>query len=216
MAPFKFFLFLFLTILISPKIIYSQQSTMGRNVDQLSIFIASSRFEQIRKNLGEVPAIDSLFQESLRISNNNISDALVACTWACLTVKDATIVTPLLNFKLVIPFFSSANETFQKKNQNLPRYIFPDSPKSKWGDVDKLSHFFGSAFLEYNSFIPGVSKLFGYFIEVFEESFKIDSKFSGRDISVNSLGIKFGSDLRKKTGILPSKYLKLYKLEITE
>jgi len=212
MAPFKIFLILSVTISGFANIVYSQQSTTGRNVDQLSRYISSPRFAEIRQRYGELASVDSIFRESMRIADSDISDALIACTWACLTVKEATVVTPLLNMRLSIPFFSASTEIFKQKNRNLPRYLFDDSPTTESGDIDKLSHFFGSAFLEYNSFIPGVTELFGYFIEVFEESFKIDSKFSGKDISVNLLGIKFGNELRKKSRELPSNYLKLYKL----
>ena len=211
MAPFKIFLILSVTISCFTNEVCSQQSTTGRNVDQLSRYISSTRFAEIKLNFGELASVDSIFMESLRISNSDISDALIACTWACLTVKEATVVTPVLKVKLTIPFFSSSIDIFKEKNRNLPRFLFDDSPTTEYGDIDKLSHFFGSAFLEYNSFIPGVTELFGYFIEVFEESFKIDSKFSGKDISVNLLGIKFGNELRKKSRELPSNYLKLYK-----
>ncbi|MBK7867262.1 MAG: hypothetical protein IPJ75_09870 [Ignavibacteriales bacterium] len=182
-------------------------------MDILSHFIASDEFGMIRKNAGEMASVDTIFSVSLRLSSGNISLALAACTWSCLTVKTATVVTPILGTKLTIPFFSTDDPTFGAKNKNLPRYFFEDSPVSSSGDVDKLAHFFGSAYLQYISFIPGIVELFGYFIEVFEESFKVDSKFSTRDIIVNKIGIKFGNELSEKPEAKPSDYLKQYKIE---
>lgn len=213
MAVFKFFLLFFITLLILPQPAFSQASKTGKFVDHLSKYIASDEFKMIRKNVGELASVDSIFSVSLRISGGDISCALAACTWTCLTVKNATVVTPILGIRLTIPFFSTEESTFEIKNKNLPGYFFKDSPTSSSGDVDKLSHFFGSAYLQYNSFIPGIAQLFGYFIEAFEESFKVDSKFSSRDIKVNKIGIKFGNELREKPEVKPSDYLKQYKTE---
>lgn len=213
MAVFKFFLVFFISFSILHTPAFSQGSKIGKVVDILSNFIASDEFGLIRKNSGEMASVDTIFYAALRFSNGNISLALAACTWSCLTVKTATVVTPILGVKLVIPFFSTDDLTFTTKNKNLPRYFFEDSPPGSTGDVDKLAHFFGSAYLQYNSFVPGIAELFGYFIEVFEESFKVDSKFSSRDIIVNKIGIKFGNELREKPEVKPSDYLKQYKTE---
>lgn len=213
MPLFKFFPVFFISFTILQTVSFPQESKTGKVVDVLSNYIASDEFGYIRDNFGELEPVDTIFQKAVGFSNGDISLALAACTWSCLTVKTATVVTPVLGTKLVIPFFSTDGFTFTKKNKNLPRYLFEDSPASSSGDVDKLAHFFGSAYLEYNSFIPGIVELFGYFIEVFEESFKVDSKFSSRDIIVNKIGIKFGNELREKPEAKPSDFLKQYKIE---
>lgn len=213
MAVFKFFLVFFVSFSILHTPVFSQGSKTGKAVDILSDYIASDEFGLLRKNYGELASVDTIFEKAMRFSNGDISLALAACTWSCLTVKTATVVTPIWGIKLVIPFFSTDELTFTTKNNNLPRYFFEDSPTASSGDVDKLAHFFGSAYLQYNSFIPGIAELFGYFIEVFEESFKVDSKFSSRDIIVNKIGIKFGNELREKPEAKPSDFLKQYKIE---
>ncbi len=213
MAVFKFFLLFFILFLILPTSAFPQGSRTGKVVEILSEYIASPEFGLNRINSGEPASVDSIFSAALRFSGGDISLALSACTWTCLTVKTATVVTPILGTKLVYPCFSTDDLTFAAKNKNLPRYFFEDSPVSSSGDIDKLAHFFGSAYLQYNSFIPGIVELFGYFIEVFEESFKVDSKFSARDIIVNKIGIKFGNELREKPEAKPSDFLKQYKIE---
>lgn len=189
---------------------FPQGSRTGRNVSELTKYIASSPAFDTKDTKSHIDLVDSIFAKALSISDGDISEALAACTWTCLTVRTATVISPLIGYPLVIPFFSAADSLFREKNKQLPRYLFPDSPSSGSGDVDKLAHFFGTAYIEYNSFIPGVTYFFGVFIEVFEESFKVDSKFSVRDVNVNSLGIKFGDGLKKKSDLLPSQFLKQY------
>ncbi len=208
MVTFRIFIpcfTLFLLSFISPL---AQASSTGKNVVALTSYIASSAIFDRTTTKSDIDLVDSIFVQALRIADGNISEALAACTWTCLPVRTATIISPIIGYPLVIPFISADDSSFLEKNKRLPRYLFPDSPKSRSGDVDKLAHFFGTAYIEYNSFIPGVTRFFGVFIEVFEESFKVDSKFSVRDIDVNSLGIKFGDGLKKKTDLLPSQFLK--------
>ncbi len=192
-------------------VVFPQGSRTGKNVSELTEYIASSPAFDTKDSKSHIDLVDSIFLHALSISDGDISGALAACTWTCLTVRTATVISPLIGYPLVIPFFSASDSVFRDKNRRLPRYLFPDSPPSGSGDVDKLAHFFGTAYIEYNSFIAGVTYFFGVFIEVFEESFKVDSKFSVRDVNVNSLGIKFGDGLKKKSDLLPSQFLKQYK-----
>jgi hypothetical protein len=210
MINLKIFFFLILFYSSLQKYTFGQESQIGIQVDLISRFVGSEIFTKIRAEQGEIVAVDSIFSAALRFSNNNISDALVSCTWACLAVREAKIITPIFKIELIIPFVSSDSLTFARKNKNLPRFLFYDSPSSGSGDIDKLSHFFGSAFLRYNCFIPGFVDLVGYFIEVFEESFKVDSKISLRDMNVNSLGAKFADGLKENPKISPSFFLNKY------
>ena len=66
-------------------------------------------------------------------------------------------------------------------------------PEIDYGDKDKLAHFFGSAFLSYESTIFDLGKLIGYFVEAFEESFKVQSTVDLRDLDVNEYGRLFGT-----------------------
>jgi len=210
MSPSKFFLIFILIVIVTPTRLLPQSSTTGKNVAALTRYISTSESFMTPHKVSEIDLVDSIYLNAIRMTGGEISPALAACIWTCLTVRSATIISPILRTPFVIPFFSASDSIFREKNRRLPKYLFPDSPNSPAGDVDKLAHFFGSAYIEFNSFIPGVTEFFGWFIEVFEETFKLDSKISYRDIKVNSLGIKFGNGLRKKNDLLPSDFLKLY------
>ena len=67
-----------------------------------------------------------------------------------------------------------------------------------------LHIFFGSAFLSYESHIFDLGKLIGYFVEAFEESFKVQSSVDIRDLDVNDYGRLFGNLLQENNDLLPS------------
>jgi hypothetical protein len=49
-----------------------------------------------------------------------------------------------------------------------------------------------------------MGKLIGYFVEAFEESFKVQSSVDLRDLDVNDYGRLFGSLLKENKDLLPS------------
>jgi hypothetical protein len=90
--------------------------------------------------------------------------------------------------------------------------LFFDTPQNNYGDKDKLAHFFGSAFLSYESNIFDLGKLIGYFVEAFEESFKVQSSVDLRDLDVNDYGRLFGTWLKESNKLLPSQIFLLRSL----
>ena len=52
-------------------------------------------------------------------------------------------------------------------------------------------------FLSYESNIFDLGKLIGYFVEAFEESFKVQSSVDVRDLDVNEYGRLFGTLLKE-------------------
>ena len=105
------------------------------------------------------------------------------------------------------PLVSVSDSIFNLKNKHLPKYIFGDTPQNDFGDKDKLSHFFGSAFISYSSNIFDFGNLIGYFVEVFEENFRVQSTIDKRDMMTNTLGNLFGKMLKDNKNILPSQIL---------
>jgi hypothetical protein len=49
-----------------------------------------------------------------------------------------------------------------------------------------------------------LGKLIGYFVEAFEESFKVQSSVDIRDLDVNDYGRLFGNLLQENKDLLPS------------
>ncbi len=108
----------------------------------------------------------------------------------------------MISFFLLLLY--QAYEIFLKKNKQLPRYLFFDSPETEHGDVDKQAHFYGSAFISYSITIFDLGNLIGYFVEAFEEDFKVQSRIDTRDLDVNLYGKIFGESLNINTNTLPS------------
>lgn len=193
--------------------IFSQQSKLSKRVNLISEYIANNNFLPIKKNVGDLAAVDSIFSYALKVNNYDFSETLLSLTFVTVPYREVPIQTPLLKINLSYPLISADKEIFEKKNKNLPRYLFIDSPQNDYGDLDKLAHFFGSAFLSYNSNIFDLGELIGYFVEVFEESFKVQSEIDFRDIDVNFYGRLFGKLLKKDKTILPSQIILLRSLK---
>jgi len=182
----------------------AQQSDISKAVNYISSYIGSEHFIHLRNEIGDVSAADSIFVQAIKFTNGNISDALLALMLGTVPYREVSVQIPLLNVVVNYPLTSAGQETFIKKNENLPRFLFFDTPPNNYGDKDKLAHFFGSAFLSYESHIFDLGKLIGYFVEAFEESFKVQSSVDIRDLDVNHYGRLFGSLLKENKDLLPS------------
>jgi len=183
---------------------FTQQSQISKAVNHISSYIASEEFLQLKNKIGDVSAVDSIFIDATKYTEGNISDALLALMLATVPYNEVPIQIPLFNSTIYYPLTSAEEKIFLAKNENLPKYFFFDTPQSNYGDKDKLAHFFGSAFLSNESNIFDLGKLIGYFVEAFEESFKVQSSVDIRDLDVNEYGRLFGKLLKENKDLLPS------------
>ena len=193
-----------LLALILNTIGFPQQSKLSKTVNHLSDFIASDNFVELKKTNNDLDLVDSLYLRAVRFMDNDYSEALLAITFTTIPTKEVPIVVPLIKSLLYFPLIAADDSTYKKKNENLPRYLFFDTPDEKFGDVDKLAHFFGNSFIGYSENFLDLSHLLGYFVESFEEDFKVDSRVDYRDLDVNSYGDYFGKLLEDHKEILPS------------
>ncbi len=191
----------------------AQQSKLSKAVNSISEYIASENYIQLMKEYGDLIAVDSIYKFALKTNDYDYSETLLSLMFATVPYRVVPIQTPLLKVKLNYPLISADEEIFNKKNNNLPRYLFIDSPQNDYGDMDKLAHFFGSAFLSYQSGFIDLAELIGYFVEAFEESFKVQSEIDYRDIDVNYYGRLFGKLLKNDNKILPSQVILLRSLK---
>ena len=199
----KLFFFIVL-FFISTFIVNAQQSRLSKSVNYLSEFIASDYFCKLNENSNDLNLVDTLFNRAVKYENNDYSEALLSLTLAVVPYKKVPIQIPLLKSIVRYPLTSDNDSVFYKKNKNLPKNFYFDTPVNSFGDKDKLAHFFGSAFLAYNSSIFDLGDLIGYFVEVFEEEFKVQSVIDNRDMMTNKLGYIFGTFLKKNKNIQPS------------
>ena len=191
-------------LLLSQLTILPQQSDLSKAVNHISQYIASDEFVELKNKIGDIAATDSIYLEALKINGYDNSEALLSLMFATVPYNKVPIQVPLLKSIIYYPLISDDEQTYLKKNDNLPRYLFLDTPKDNYGDKDKLAHFFGSAFLSYESNIFDLGKLIGYFVEAFEESFKVQSSVDVRDLDVNEYGRLFGDLLKENNKIMPS------------
>jgi hypothetical protein len=201
-----------LYILLLCQNIFPQQSKLSKSVNYISSYIASEQFVDLRNEIGDISAADSIFAKAVNYTSGNISDALLALMLATVPYREVPIQIPLINVSVNFPLTSADEETFLMKNENLPRYLFFDTPQNEYGDKDKLAHFFGSAFLSYESHLFDMGKLIGYFVEAFEESFNVQSSVDLRDLDVNDYGRLFGTLLKENKELLPSQIFLLRSL----
>ncbi len=187
--------------------IFSQQSKLSRPVNYLSDFIASDYFIELKETNSDLALVDSIYLRAIAFTEKDYSEALLAITFATIPYKKVPILVPLIKEVIYYPLTAADDSTFKLKNKNLPRYLFYDSPKTMHGDVDKLAHFFGNAFIGYSENIFDMSSLIGYFVESFEESFKVQSKVDYRDLDVNWYGDLFGKLLNENEELLPSQIM---------
>ncbi len=197
--------YLFISFICITSII-PQQSKLYESVEHISKYIASDYFNNLSKTKTDIQLIDSIFIHQLKFKKYNYSETLLSLTIALVPVRNVPIKFPLFS-KINYPLISVGDSIFKLKNEHLPKYIFADSPKDNFGDKDKLSHFFGSAFISYSTNIFDFGDLIGYFVEVFEENFKVQSSIDKRDMMANSLGKIFGEKLKENKNILPSQII---------
>ena len=195
----------FLTIF--SYLIFPQQSKLSKSVNLISEYISSNEFISLKNRLGDLRSVDSIYIQSIIHSTNDYSEALLALTFATVPYNEVPIQIPVIKFILNFPLIAASDSIFEMKNANLPRYIFFDSPMNEYGDKDKLAHFFGSAFLSYSSNFFDLGNAIGYFVEVFEESFKVQSSIDERDLVTNKFGNMFGKLLKRNKNILPSQII---------
>ncbi|GAB6283465.1 MAG: hypothetical protein STSR0008_22340 [Ignavibacterium sp.] len=193
--------------------IHPQNSKLFKSVDEISKFIASEHFKEMSLNINDLQLVDSIYKFALTINNYDYKETLLSLTFALIPFKKVPIQIPFTKIVLNYPLISSEDSIFYLKNKNLPKYFFLDSPQNDFGDKDKLAHFFGNAYLAYSTLFFEITNFIGYFVEVFEENFKVDSKIDYRDLYVNNLGKIFAKKLKANKNILPSDILILFNIK---
>lgn len=190
--------FKFLDRLFEPKFVRVTQDLRSYIRDDLPA-VTHNREEELHH-------IDMIYLKAMQLSGDEISTALFAASIAVLNRTYIQPTFPLLGVvTLPLPAEDSADAV--ARINKLPRYIYPDSPQDKWGDSDKLVHFFGSAYLTYETGARPIPDAIGKFVENGEVALKLDTAADPRDVFTNRLGQEFGRALSDGRNVLPSDYL---------
>ena len=179
-----------------------------RVTDELRDYIRSNEFPEVSHDRNtELKHVDMLFEKGVEFSHHDMRTALLAISFAVLNRTYIKPTFPLIGtVRLPLPSEDSVNAAVRIRK--LPRYFFNDSPPDKWGDSAKLVHFFGSAYLTYETGTRKIPDEIGIWVEEGEAAFKLDSLGQQRDVYINRLGQRFGDALSKGNKVVPLDFLK--------
>jgi hypothetical protein len=175
---------------------------------RLRAFICSEEFSVIRSRRGDRSAVDALFAEAMRLSWNNVYEALCISLFATMDHRRFGIKVPLLGPLVWVPLTAEFPDEFNRRIAALPRRLYEDSPSDDVGDRDKLQHFFGSAFITYLLESRDAAERIGEFIEWAEDRVIVDGALDERDIRANRQGQEFALRLLEDRHVVPSSFLR--------
>lgn len=191
----------FFASLILPKVL--------ADITQLKQYIQSTEFATFRRRYGDVQAVDAVFDRAMRLSWNNVYEALFISMFATMDHRRVGIRLPLLGPLLWFPLSSEFEDEFRARLGALPRRLYPDTPESAAGDRDKLQHFFGAAFLTYTFESGDSADRLGRFIEWGEQEFVVGGTPDDRDVRANNQGEQFALHLLHDKSLHPSLFMQL-------
>ena len=208
----RLFQILLLLILVINSNYFGQSGkpTFEDGVIHLSNLISEQRFSS--SEISDINQIDSLYKYAVNYYQGDISEALLALTFATIPFNRMPIKLPIFNVRIPLRLPSVDDNLFSIKRKNLPGIVYFDSPLKGGQDKDKVAHFYGNAFLAYNVSFFNASKFLGMIVEMFESTFKVSGGIDFRDLQTNHLGEFFGHSLRKDTNLKPSDFFNVYSL----
>jgi hypothetical protein len=170
-------------------------------------YIRSGEFARLRIERGDCRAVDAIYDEALRVSWNNVYEALLISAAATLDHRRVGVRLPVVGPLLWLPLTSEFADDFKERVAALPSNLYPDTPPE--GDRDKLQHFFGSAFMAYTMEANDSAERVGDFVEYGEELFIVGGVNDERDKRSNTHGRKFGLTLLVDESVEPSQFMVL-------
>jgi hypothetical protein len=183
---------------------------MLQDAGQLKEYVTSDAYALVRRQYGDLYAVDALFDRAMTSSWGNVYEALFICLVATMEHRRVTFDVPLLGPILSLPLTSEFEDEFRARVAALPGRLYPDSPDGQLQDKDKLQHFFGSAFLAYVFESRDASERVGELVERGERRFVPDRGPDERDVRANRQGQEFGQALLRDRSVLPSRFLSMH------
>jgi len=172
-------------------------------------YVRSEEYARVRVQFGDTRAVDALFDKAMRLSWNNVYEALLISLFSTMDHRRFGVRLPVVGPLLWVPLSSEFPEEFEQRVRALPSRLYEDTPEDHAGDRDKLQHFFGSAFLTYCFESKDVAARVGDFIETYEERIIVGGVLDARDFRANVQGQEFGMRLLDDRSLLPSTFLRM-------
>jgi hypothetical protein len=180
-----------------------------RDTWRLKRYIRSEKFRYVKSRVGDLRAIDAIYERAMEVSHDDVSEALFISALATMEHSKVGVRLPLIKLPIYFPLTSENDSVFSARVSDLPTHFYSDSPPQEYGDRDKLQHFFGSAFLAYSFKWRGLANFIGDFVEWGEDEFVIDGASDPRDRRANHQGQEFGLALGDNPDATPSKFLQI-------
>jgi hypothetical protein len=175
---------------------------------RLKEYICSEEFASFRRTYGDLNAVDAIFDRALKLSWNNVYEALLLSLVCTLEHRNFGLRLPVIGPLVWLPLTSEFPDAFLYRVSALPVRIYEDTPPGANGDRDKLQHFFGSALVAYLTESREGAQRVGTFVEWGEDRFVVDGSLDQRDLRANVQGQDFGMWLLSDTNVRPSRFLK--------
>jgi hypothetical protein len=186
----------FLSPLLLPKLVQDEV--------RLKEYIRSGKLAADKGPYNDLFAVDLIFDRALRLSWNNVFEALFISFLAVMDHDRFGVRLPVVGIVLWFPLTSEFRGEYEKRIEALPRRLYRDSPTDKAGDRDKLQHFFGSALLTYMTESAESAERLGDFVEWGEDEFIVGGVSDDRDVQANRNGQRFGIELLANPAARPS------------
>jgi len=164
-------------------------------------YLGSNRFLDDTKDETDQDKMDDIYLDAMDLAHGNHTLGLLAAAFGVFEHK--TIPLDILGLVIPIPLTSESQERFNTRVSHLPVHIYsPAIP-----DVDKLQHFFSSAWLKKVLGMDWIVNIAGNFVEVFEDAMVLGGSNDPRDKHANHDGLEFANHLERCEKKLPSAFL---------
>ena len=188
---------IFLRILLPPGI---------REGYALRAYFGGEDFVRFAKGESDQERMDVILFDAEKLTHGARSISLLAAAFGVFEHRYIPLKMP--GFVLSIPLTSETEERFHLRVSHLPEHIY----RADMNDVDKLQHFFSSAWLKSALGMDWLVSLAGDFVEIGEETFLVGGSNDPRDKHANADGLSFGRRLygtgcEEELDIAPSRFL---------
>jgi hypothetical protein len=156
---------------------------------RLREYLASDAYRASCAGETQAEQMDNIYYEAVALAHGNRSRAVLAT--AISVFEHGSIQLRMPGFILPIPLTSESRAHFEDRVRNLPHYIYSE----KINDVDKLQHFFSSAWLKRALGMDWLVSLAGDLVEIGEEAMVVGGSNDPRDKHANHDGIRFAHQL---------------------
>jgi hypothetical protein len=164
-------------------------------------YLGSHQFLEDTKDENDQQKMDDIYLDAMDLTHGNHTLGLLAAAFGVFEHK--TIPLDIFGLVIPVPLTSESQERFDRRVSHLPVHLY----NAQTADVDKLQHFFSSAWLKKVLGMDWIVNIAGNFVEVFEDAMVLGGSNDPRDKHANRDGLEFANHLDHCEKRLPSTFL---------